>query len=651
MKMEEECRKVNGTLEVVEQETLDYVKALGDMETKSNSTKGKIGEMTRAYTELSMQYNRLTEAEKQSPYGQELSKSLNKLKGRIKDTRKDLKDVEKSLQDVEKEGGKGGLGGVLDSLAGKFGLNIGQLTKLGLAVGAAGVAFKVMKDTVMASDAGIDWWNSRVEQAKTTYQAFLQSINNSDVSGFLSRIGSVIDAANEAYSAMDALGTLQILNKRKVGEKNVEIERMRAMLRTGRYIAPNDGRSATMANGALLSDAQKEKVAKQLESAMSELRSYMHEELSATDAAIKAQLGKIGAINKGVSVEEVIRITSDNASLTEYREGYKIWAEAQKLITDASANEASTKYRKGTQFGYVADMSTMNKKPDPEVFAKEEEYRKYKDYGWTVNFNEESENFTKLNDLYKASQDIQRGIISNYVSGYKAINTTLKTTPTVPPSPALPSLIPPGAPIGGTYTGMSIQDFGGWMGANGQALLQYNMAGALNGVQGFKEEKVPVDPEKMMAGIEDLVGGLGNVASGLEAMGIELPEGVSKVLNGIGGLITVIQGISAVIVATQAIIEMNTAASFIPFAHGGVVRAANGFVGGNSWSGDRVPALLNSGELVLNKAQQGNLASQLSGAGWNNLHLETRLDGTAIRIVLNNESKSRGRGSYVTALG
>jgi hypothetical protein len=120
-------------------------------------------------------------------------------------------------------------------------------------------------------------------------------------------------------------------------------------------------------------------------------------------------------------------------------------------------------------------------------------------------------------------------------------------------------------------------------------------------------------------------------------------------LNGIGGLITVIQGISAVIVATQAILEMNTAAQFIPgFAHGGVVRAANGWVGGNSWSGDRVPALLNSGELVLNRAQQGNLASQLNGAGWQNLRLETEISGTNLRIVLNNESRSRGRGVYVT---
>ena len=623
MRYEAECRKVGGTMEVVEKETLDYVKALGEMQTKSKTTKGQIGELTKGYTELGMQYKRLTDAEKQSPYGQAMAKSLDQLKGRIQETRKGLKEVEESLKDVEEEAGGGGLAGKLDELAGKFGLNIKQLTGWGAVLAVATGALKIMKDAVNTSDASIDWWGDKVEKGKTVYEAFLQSLNNGDFSGFLSRIGEVIQAAENAYGAMDALGTLQILNQRKVGEKNVEIERMRAMLRTGRYIAPNDGRQASMANGALLSDAQKKGIAKDLESAMGELRGFMHEELSATDAAIKGTLGKLGVVN-GVSAEEVIRLTRDNASLSAAREGYQKWYAAA--------------YGEGGEY-YMLNGNRIKKK------AKANEWDKWKDYGWTLNFNEESENFKQLNELYKSSQDIQRGIIANYAGGYKNINTIYGITPRLQGGGAgsAPSLI--GGAVGALpYMPAGSFDFGG----AGLALLQRNMAGALNGVQGYREEKKPVDPEKQLEAFNSMIGGLESVAGGLEAMGIELPEGVSKLLNGIGGLITVIQGISAVIVATQAILEMNTAAQFIPFAHGGVVRAANGWVGGNSWSGDRVPALLNSGELVLNRAQQGNLASQLNGAGWQNLRLETEISGTNLRIVLNNESRSRGRGVYVT---
>ena len=66
------------------------------------------------------------------------------------------------------------------------------------------------------------------------------------------------------------------------------------------------------------------------------------------------------------------------------------------------------------------------------------------------------------------------------------------------------------------------------------------------------------------------------------------------------------------------------------FADGGLIgRAAGGImIPGNSMSGDnlRLPVDggrgmigVNSGELILNRAQQGNLASQLEGGGMENL--------------------------------
>ena len=86
------------------------------------------------------------------------------------------------------------------------------------------------------------------------------------------------------------------------------------------------------------------------------------------------------------------------------------------------------------------------------------------------------------------------------------------------------------------------------------------------------------------------------------------------------------------------------------FAGGGIVdsishRAANGFVGGNNYSGDLIPIAVNSGELILNKAQQGNLASQLSeGSSFANLNIEKRITAEDIRLVLNNSRRRRSRG-------
>ena len=84
------------------------------------------------------------------------------------------------------------------------------------------------------------------------------------------------------------------------------------------------------------------------------------------------------------------------------------------------------------------------------------------------------------------------------------------------------------------------------------------------------------------------------------------------------------------------------------FANGGVIP-------GNSMSGDNLRGMtpdgtiygLNSQEIILNRAQQGNLASQLEGGGIGNLHLDTVIRGEDIRLVLNNNGRRTGRGEYV----
>jgi hypothetical protein len=79
------------------------------------------------------------------------------------------------------------------------------------------------------------------------------------------------------------------------------------------------------------------------------------------------------------------------------------------------------------------------------------------------------------------------------------------------------------------------------------------------------------------------------------------------------------------------------------------IRAAGGYVDGNNYSGDMVPAMLNSGELVLNRAQQGNLASQLENGASQNMKLDAVITGEQIRLVLNNNGRRTGRGEYVTS--
>jgi hypothetical protein len=57
---------------------------------------------------------------------------------------------------------------------------------------------------------------------------------------------------------------------------------------------------------------------------------------------------------------------------------------------------------------------------------------------------------------------------------------------------------------------------------------------------------------------------------------------------------------------------------------------------------------LNAGEIVLNKAAQGNLASQLEGAGLQNLRLSAEVQGEKIVLVANRYFKRTGQGEILT---
>ena len=96
--------------------------------------------------------------------------------------------------------------------------------------------------------------------------------------------------------------------------------------------------------------------------------------------------------------------------------------------------------------------------------------------------------------------------------------------------------------------------------------------------------------------------------------------------------------ITATMVTTIAAMKSATAGSF---ANGGIVP-------GTSYSGDRLLAHVNSGELILNTAQQNSLASSLSNP-LTNIHLETSISGRDLKIVLDNDSLSRGKGKFVTS--
>ena len=224
------CRKVGGTLEVVEKDTLDYVRALGRMETSSRTATGKLAEMKKSFVEISAQYKQMTDAEKASPFGKALAASLDQLKGRITESKAELDDINKSIN------GGGGLSGALDAVAGKFGLNIDQVTKFGGALGIATTAAQVAKDAFFQSESGIDEWGRTVEGAKGAYSVFLDTLNNGNWSNFFQNLSAAIKGGRDLYDVFDRLGSIKSNNAAAIAITQKEIAELRLAKQQGQDV-------------------------------------------------------------------------------------------------------------------------------------------------------------------------------------------------------------------------------------------------------------------------------------------------------------------------------------------------------------------------------------------------------------------------------
>lgn len=93
-----------------------------------------------------------------------------------------------------------------------------------------------------------------------------------------------------------------------------------------------------------------------------------------------------------------------------------------------------------------------------------------------------------------------------------------------------------------------------------------------------------------------------------------------------------IEAIAAVAALGAAVAGAISMAKSQKFANGGIV-------GGSSFTGDRVTANVNSGEMILNKAQQARLFKLANGGAVGGNQVEFHISGTELVGVLNNQNR------------
>ena len=628
----------DGDLTGLEKSTLDYIKAVGEMETKSRSAAGQVRELESTYKELKVVYDQLNDAEKEDEGGKALAASLDQLKQRAQDARKSLDDASNSLRTNEQASKEDGSS--ISDLTSKLGINIKSLVGWGAALGAGKAALDVIKDAFFNNEQQLDEWGRICESSESLYNGFLNALNTGDISGYLENIGRIAEAAREAYDAIDALNTYNAFNQ-------INIEKTRTGFTEA--IADYRGKKGTKEDVKAAADALKKELSdrqeKEQEAYVKAIYKLAAERGVPALNLEQALSGSYGTYEKLKNVQptgttqrytpgitpgskgsyttvyfaqtpqekmgEALRALND----TELQDLQALGAQAQRTATEIAQIDKQLTRVLNAKVGGGSGGGKVGKNERTfavgSIGAYEKELTELRSAQKDVTTNEE----------WEALQH-QIGKLTIKV---KELKGELKD---------VPASISDATNKATDAENKKIQD----------QLDDPNVVskGMANIVKQISKEQGRDEKKYLMDGFGKLAGGLGGIQSGFQQMGIDLGDGFSAVVGGLQGITTILTAIQTIVTAIELI---SSADAIIPFARGGVVHAAGGFmVPGNNYSGDLVPAYLNSGEMVLNRFQQQALAGTLENGGMKDISISGHLEGETIALSVDRWGKRSGRG-------
>ena len=641
----EQCRKAGGTLQYVDDGVLEFTRSLGKMDTVATTTSGKLAELTKTYTELSAQYRKMTDEEKQGEYGKALAASLDQLRGRIQSSKQELDDINKSIN------GGGGLTSSLDALAGKFGLSIKQLTGWGAAIAAAKGALDVAKDAFFQSESNIDEWGRTLEGAKGAYNVFLDTLNNGNWSNFFSNLETAIRGGRDLYDALDRLGSIKSNNAAAIALVQQQIAQLRLAKQQGKDV-DDQLKAATARLAALQKQSIQAGKAAGNQTAFNVIRNGVNSIGGArvNDATIRLAVDQL--------------MTGGQAQFDKFRNNYQILQRkgtrtvVQQL--DDGMGGTVNKYRETFNINAL----TKEEQKQYAIAKAITEGETRIQVGISAFAQAVSEGTASAREEFRGNRYALQGAHGAGGSGGGT------TTPVPVKIEGFDINAASTAGVRGVDTMPSVfgmADREAMRAAMGIGPQQYDAKqdvskqwrvgknGQLTRGEGNNKEKDNFgDFSKNFDQITNSVSGIFN---GIEQLGIELPQGLKDVLGGIqvvAGILTAISSLVTIITAIQGTKSVPIIGTFL--AGGGMINAFSGTLVGNTYSGDQLRGIdqsgqlygLNAGEVVLNRAQVGNLASQLQGAGMQSMQLSAIITGEQLRLVLNNNGRRTGRGEYVT---
>lgn len=140
----------------------------------------------------------------------------------LRKANQEAKEFKKQQRDSFKTAGK--------DAGDAFSTIIGLAKKVAPALGSAATAYNIINTAVKENQTLTDQWARVTESARASYESFVNALVNTDLSSWVQNFGSVLATARELADAFDALDTAKIFNSRAMAEFNVQSEKYRYIL-------------------------------------------------------------------------------------------------------------------------------------------------------------------------------------------------------------------------------------------------------------------------------------------------------------------------------------------------------------------------------------------------------------------------------------
>lgn len=580
-----------------------------------------------------------------------------------------MRKAQKGVDELQKSTGG------MDAMMGKAMKSVGAMAAAWL---SAEAACKVFNKTVGGSQTLTDSWGRTMQASTRAVDGFFESLAQGSFQSFLGGLDNMIAKAREAYDAIDALGTYDIFAGPLKAKYEAEIRKLKYEIRAGVGNADEKKAQIRDIEDKMLGLAGRESelsgdAASKLLASFTNAKggTEMLEKLFMSgDQAQNVALGMYADLKKRYAtekeVDKVIGTTSwggtmmGKGTVTEWSdENTRVMAEAlQKFgeMGDKSLQEVANLYVRQYQAQarvYAQKMENLEtlryQGPGGGGGAKEYTAQKFdvSDIGksglgltssmaelesqlaqWQQALKEATTSagmqaaesmIVELQRLIDAQPialrlDVPEESIAEVVAQMQDLGDRIRND-VKPLDTSTLFMGNDGNPL--EKTGKDVEKITENIGKTSQA---FGMMG--NAMQMLE------DPSAKVAGI--VMGAIANVASSFATALASEKNIWTWMAAAIGG--------AATMTATIASIKSATAGSY---ADGGMVR-------GGAFTGDAVPIMANAGEVVLNAAQQQNVAGQLQPRDMGS-DRQAYVSGEMIWLGMSNYAKRSGKGEIVTS--